>query len=205
MSGALSISIADQISPRLQALFAGLGDDRRHDFNESMGLPVAEATRRYLDGLAGTRHDTANALGATPSGFFAQAAEKVNLVADAGSATVSIDQPGMGRAAHDVDIDASASGKQALTIPLIAAAYNQRAYAVEGLFPVAILGGTETFLAKEDPDGGLVFWYELVPKVHQEQDRTMLPSDEAIGQAAKEGVLAYVDSLLAGTAGGAAS
>ena len=113
----------------MQTLFAGLGEDRRAELHEAMGLPVGELTRRHLDGLAATRHDTANALGATPSGFFAQAAEKVNVSADAAGATVSIDQPGMGRAAHDVDIRASDSGKQALTIPLIGLAAKEGALA----------------------------------------------------------------------------
>ena len=57
MSGiTVTINTEDAITPRLQALYRALGDDRKTAFLEAMGLPVAEVVSdRLAEGEGGAR------------------------------------------------------------------------------------------------------------------------------------------------------
>lgn len=196
MSGiSLNVDVQEGSTPKLRQFLAGLTDLR--GLHESIGLRARTLTRDHLIGIAGSRHATANKLGASPSGHWAQAAEKTSFEADANSATVTISHPGIGRAMHDVDI--LPKGK-CLTIPLIAFAYNVRAAAVwesEGLFVLKSKSGNAKAVAGKRLAGGTFQpWYLLVPKVHQAQDRSLLPSDDEYRIAGKEGARDYVNYLL---------
>lgn len=199
MSGlSLSVDVTDGATPTVRTFLEAVAHSRR--LHEAIGLRARTLTRDHLIGIAGSRHDTANRLGAQPSGHWAQAAEKTTYVADSDSATVTIAHPGIGRAMHDVDIYPG-GGKKALTIPLIAAAYNLRAASVwesEGLFVVKGKSskGNAAVAVKRLTDGSLQPWYLLLPSVHQKQDRSLLPSDEQYRVAAVEGARDYVDYLI---------
>jgi len=199
MSLTISVDIKDGVTPLVGRFVEGLTD--RTGLHEAIGIRDRNLIRDHFIVIAQTRHDTANRLGAEPSGHWAQAAEKTTFRADSDATTVSINQPGIGRAVHDVTIVPGA-GKQWLTIPLIAEAYNQRAYRVPGLFMPGAKGAKKHVLAKRGADGTLRFWYALVKSVTQKQDRTLLPSDEELRLAAFQGVRDYVDFLL--SRGGAA-
>jgi len=197
MSGiSLSVDVVNAVSLKIRAV-TGLLPDLR-GLHDAMGYAARTLTRDHLIGLAGTRHDTANRLGATPSGHWAQAAEKTTFTADATSATITITQPGIGRAMHDVDIHPS-GGAKTLTIPLIAQAYNLRAASVwesEGLFVVKgknSKGSGAALAVKRLSDGSLQPWYLLVPSVHQKQDRSLLPSNAAYERAAVDGAIRYLE------------
>ncbi len=205
MIGGLSIDVEvtrDNASPFVQRYVEGVKDRSR--LNAAIGEAERELVRNYLIDVTGQRHETAERLGATPTGHWARAAELTSFVSDGESATVTIHDPAAGRAAHDVTITPG-EGKLWLTIALIAAAYNQVARRVEGLFrPFAKVTGYRAtkegegfahtgsgegaermrVLAKKGTDGKLEFWYALVKGVHQVQDRTLLPSDEIIGKVA---------------------
>lgn len=200
MSGiSLKVDVNDGATPRVREFLERCANMR--GLHEAIGLRARALTRDHLIELARDRHATANRLGATPSGHWAQAAEKTTHTADAVSATVTIAHPGIGRAMHDVDI-VPTGGKKALTIPLIAQAYNLRAAAAweqEGLF---IAGGKNAkgkevaVAVKRLGDGSLQPWYLLVPRVHQKQDRTLLPSDGEYALAAQQGARDFADYLL---------
>ena len=172
----------------------------RTEMNTAIAEAERDLVRDYFINVTGQRHDTAEALGAEPTGHWSRAAEALSAVGVYDAAIVTIHDPAASRAAHDVTIEPG-DGKQWLTIPLIAAAYNQVARRVAGLFrPFAKVTGYRAtregggfahtgsgegaermrVLAKKGPDGKLNFWYALVASVHQHQDRTLLPSDEAI-------------------------
>lgn len=96
--------------------------------SQAMGEGVKEKTREHLAELAGSRHTTADRLGASPTGHLAMAAravESASVSADAASASFSVRHPGLGRAFHDVTITPG-GGRQFLTIPLNAIAYGRR-------------------------------------------------------------------------------
>jgi hypothetical protein len=196
----------------LQTFIAGLKD--RRFLHQAMGDRVAALTSAHFY----TRSTThANPFGAPSSRFWAKAGDKVtaqsSLRADDQAAVLTIQHPGVRRAFEDVAITPSA-GKQWLTIPLIAAAYNRRAYRVKGLFrplkkgasaigyrmkgnrrvPVFDAADRMHVLAQR-AGGTLVHWYALVRSVLQKQDRSILPSDEEFQAAALRGAVDYMDQL----------
>jgi len=187
MSG-LSIQVRDNASGHMASLIRGLRG-RRREMNEEIASDEAELVQNHFVKISAERHDTAERLGATPSGFWGSAVENTSFGASDEAATVSIKHPGIGRAGHDVDITPS-GGKTFLAIPQIAAAYNQRAYL--GLIFAVV--DKRPVLAKKTPDG-LVVWYALVKSVHQKQDRTLLPSDREILDVAKLAIARYADVL----------
>lgn len=191
MSAALSINVLDGATPALARVIGALSD--RRPLHDSIGRRLQGVVRDHLIHLANTRHATAARLGAAPSGHLGRAAEKTSFAADAESATVSIAQPGLIRAFRDVTINARPGS--ALTIPLVAAAYNQRAYRVPGLFIFKSRRKPGVaFLAKRE-GRSLVFWYRLVKTVRQKQDRTLLPADDALRDAALAGTRDYLAFL----------
>ena len=76
---------------------------------------------RHLQKVARERHNTASRLGATPTGFWAGAAQAVRLHTHANDAEVSVTHPGIARAVRDVLIRPRRA--KALAIPLHAEAY----------------------------------------------------------------------------------
>lgn len=200
MSGiSLNVDVRDGATAMVRDFIAGLTN--RTQLHEAIATRARTVTRDHLISLAGTRHGSANRLGASPSGHWAQAAEKTSADFDASSATITVSHPGIGRAFHDVEIYPGA-GKKAITIPLIAQAYNLRAASVwesEGLFIVkgkSSKGNGAAVAVKRLPDGTLQPWYLLVPHVHQKQDRTLLPSDREYRAAAVMGARDFVDYLI---------
>jgi hypothetical protein len=199
MSIGLKIEVRSaEVDRALARFFDGIRD--REDLHHQIGRRAQMATRSHLQAIAS--HATAERLGASPSGFWAQAAEKTSFTADDEAATISIDHPGIGRVAHDVTITPGA-GKKYLTLPAIEAAYNQRAYRVAGLhFMVRWIDGSRRAVAMAMSSGTgkektETVWYWLVKSVTQRQDRTLLPSDEEYGTVAQAGISEYIDSLLA--------
>lgn len=167
-------------SPRLLRYREKLSGPERAQLSRLMGEAVREKTRGHLIGLAGSRHATANRLGATPSGHLAMAARAVEgapIEADASSATVTISHVGLNRAFGDVTIVPKSA--KALAIPLIQQAYNRRPRQMsEPMFVLRSKKSGKSFLAiaqgKGEPP---LLAYLLVRSVTQKQDRTLLPSD----------------------------
>lgn len=193
MSGlSLTVDLSASGVPGIDELARGL--ETRQGLHERIGERVRNLVRDHFLEMEGARHTTAERLGAKPSGFWGMAANNTSSSADEDGAVVSVNHPGVGRADHDVTIEPG-QGKQWLTLPLIAQAYNQRAYRVPGLF--VVMGAAMPLLVQKRGDDGITPWYALVRSVTQPQDRTILPSDEGLNTAALAGVRDYVDQLLA--------
>ena len=190
----------DEVDLLLDRFMAGLTD--LTPLNEQVGTRATEVTRSHLVAIAQSRHATANRLGATPTGHWGQAAEKTTFSADQQGAIISIEQPGIGRVAHDVTI-VPGPGKTYLTLAAIAAAYGQLARRVPDLtFMIRMVDGLRRAVALarvegEGKDKTETVWYWLVTSVTQKQDRTLLPSDEEYRLAALAGVRDFVDRVLA--------
>jgi len=197
MSGiSLNIDVSDSGSRVVQRILALLTN--RTEMNEAISKKAQALTREHLRSISLTHR---NKLGAPSSGHWGKAVDKTTAQFDATSATVTIAHEGIGRSMHDVDIYPGA-GKKAITIPLIAQAYNLRAAAIwesEGLVIAGsknAKGKSVAVAGKRLEGGGFQAWYLLVPHVHQKQDRTLLPSDEEYTQNAKEAALSYVGLIL---------
>jgi hypothetical protein len=187
---ATSLSIRDDLTPKLRAVLDRLARTQRTRLHFKMGRAVQNLCRRHLLGLATTRHATAHKLGAQPTHFLASAADAAArpqaLSADATGATITIVHPAIGRAGHDVDIRPT-GGRQFLTIPISADSYGLRINQGENpRFPNAFF-----FTSKK---GHLLYGvkagqtihplYALKTEVRLKQDRTLLPSDQEIMRTA---------------------
>lgn len=168
----------NQSTPALAALVASLEDPT--------GLHVAMAARGerlmrdYLRAIAPGRHATANRLGARPTGILEKAAESPEGRGSVDGATVTI-RPGevLSRTFGEVTIRPT-GGKRYLTIPVAAEAYGRRAREFDDLKFIRIGPQQIPVLARRMANGNMVVYYALAREVKQKQDRTLLPSDDAI-------------------------
>ena len=121
--------VALKSSPIWQALGDGAGG-----FRDTLGNPYppfafgSSYAWVHVDRLEarelGLLDDTANRLGATPTGFWKDVEKAVRLHTHANDAEVSVTHPGIARAVRDVIIRPRRA--KALTIPLRAKAYGRR-------------------------------------------------------------------------------
>jgi carboxylesterase type B len=183
-------------SPKLAALSAALSGSKRAQLNEAMAMGVREKTRLHLAALAGTRHATAERLGAAQSGHLTQAARAVEaspVEADAGSATLTINHVGLGRAFHDVRIVPVNAKALAIPVDQIAYARSPRQLGIP-MFVFRSKTTGNTFLARRQAEKNErpLLLYLLVRSVTQPQDRTLLPSDQEWQKAAAQSAIDFI-------------
>lgn len=192
MSGLLSLDVRDGISDKLARVAQGLHGPARKEASAAMGEEVKMLILVHLRSVAETRHTTAQRLGGEPTGFYEQAVERVaadmRVSADAEGVSISMRHPMVARAFRDLFIEAKRS--KALTIPIAGIAYGRRA----GEF-------SDTFVAK-----GIIFQktgpnsimplFLLRRAVTLKQDRSLMPTNEAMNKAAGRGLQKYVKALL---------
>lgn len=164
------------------------------------GVRLARCIRNHLRLLASTRHDTANKLGATPTGHF-KASDVLPPNATNSDVSVTVTTPGISRAYHDIDIDPI--NGQFLTIPLHADAYglSAREYSERygKLFRINQKGSTEkgkVLYTKDALNGKPVPLYALVSHVHQVRDPSLMPTNAKMTEEAIEGALAAIKKIL---------
>lgn len=222
MNVAFQVNITDRLTLPMKNFIAALKN--RAALHRTMGLHVREKTREHLRAISLSRK---NKFGARSSRFWAKAADKVSApAATDASAVITINHPGIRRAYEDITIKPGTQtpGVQWLTIPLIAAAYNRRAYRVKGLFRLLKKGATaigyrlgkkqrripvfdsddKMHVLSQRTGETLTHWYALVKSVLQKRDRTLLPSDEEFSDAALARARMYIRQKHAATLGGAA-
>lgn len=200
MSRLLSIDIEDHATPALNALIARL--ESREQLHRAIGKTLKRAVREHVAEYAATHHTSSKKLGAEPSNFVAMAVDSIDHTdpkADGSGVALTLQHPFFARAFGDVEI--SPKG-QYLTIPMIAEAYNKRARTVPGLFFFKSKKTGKAYLAESNRAGSggksaLTIWYALVEHVHQDQDRSRLPSDEEITQSALDGCANYFEARAA--------
>ena len=95
--------------------------------NKTIGRSVLEETKDHLATMSGSRHKTADRLGAKHTNFLEYAAGRTILAgADEKSATIVVQNtPGLSRAFGDVTVTPT-GGRKWLTIPLHRMAYGKR-------------------------------------------------------------------------------
>jgi hypothetical protein len=196
----MSVSVDIQVTGNAQKMLAKLDAKliNRAELHHDIAARAENTVRDWLISLAGTRHATANRLGATPSGHLERAAESVHSESDATAATVNVTSPGITRAFKDITITPG-NGKKYLTIPATAEAYNKRAGTFNDLRLAFFKGGLLALVRpnKDAPKGERPpVYYWLKKSVTQKQDRTLLPSDKLLQSAAEEGTRDWLKSFL---------
>lgn len=171
--------------PVLERIRALTGEDRTQ-VHGVMANAMQELTRGYLLRL-GSAKQTSQKLGATPSGFYARAAASVEGRATSQGASVFMQRAGLSRAFRPYDLRPLKG--RLLTIPIDAEAYGKRARE----FPDGkwrrfsdedVAEGKSTasglVFGRPAPEKGGLFHalFRGVSKVHQDQDRNLLPSDQ---------------------------
>jgi hypothetical protein len=188
-----SINVRENATPKLRALMDRLGTTLRTRLHRNMGRAVQNLCRNHLIGLAATRHESASRLGAQPTGFLGYAAEAAAqpeaLSADSAGATLTIVHPGMSRVGQDVTITAGTQtpGVKLLTIPIAPEAYGVRISKGDnprfaGGFWFTSKKGNAIYGVREGKD--IHPLYVGKESVTLKQDRTLLPGDEEIMDAA---------------------
>lgn len=193
MSVALQINVQDGASPVMQQFMAKMRG--RLTMHRKVGRRVQNCIRDHLIKLGNSRHNTAAKLGATPTGFLSQAAEKVGrneaVVASQEAAVITLNHPGMKRAFQAITILPKTA--KCLTIPNVAEAYGNRFDSVLRKYGV-VSEKTGKLVLPPRADGKR--WFLLVPKAHQKQDRSLLPTDQEMKAAALDAATEYVAAIV---------
>lgn len=188
----VDISGASAAAADVQAMRNALAN--RRPLHAHMGEKVQKVTRDYL--IKDTNHKTATKLGATPTGHRAKLGAPnggIEYGYDAEKFVLRIPRSsGLGRAFYDMVI-LPGSGKKFLTIPACAATYGKSARDFsEGVLKLGTVQGRFMALVFADTNNP-AFW--LVRKVHQKQDRTLLPLDEDWRDVAVIAATEYLTNL----------
>lgn len=190
-----TISMEDHATPAILEMLARTKD--RTQLHRALGKDVEVMMKNYVRVDKEDRHETADRLGAPHSNFVAGAVEAIALKeANKDWLRISLNHPYFARAFGDVTITPK---KTYLTIPLIAAAYNQRAPTIQGLFFWTSASG-KSFLASAlkapGVKGTIELWYLLLKIVHQAMDRSRLPSDGQIVKTCVESGNTFYTQLI---------
>lgn len=190
------LTISDEIAPFLVRVMAGLGD--RGELHAYIAGRMEQVTREYVLRIAPDRHDTAERLGATPTGHLGKAAESIESQYDRNAAIVAFPRStGLHRAFQSVTITPG-PGKKFLTIPVNAAAYGKRAGEFTNLIFLRVgPRGTAVLARRINNEPILETMYLLLPQVFQEQDRSLLPSDMQYLQSAELGARDWIEAQAA--------
>jgi hypothetical protein len=191
----------DTATPWLNRLNNAMTGDRT-EFHGYVARRASERSRRHVSRLAHYRHETADGLGAKRTGHLTRASQSIEPAADAKAAYLEIPRNfGLHRAFHPIDI-VPLNGKEWLTIPATAETYGRRAGEFSGLF-FKIVGGRypALILSRNKREFTVAFW--LARSVHQEQDRSLMPSDEEFALDAEAAAIEFIRDLQDDNAGGA--
>jgi hypothetical protein len=187
----------------LARLIDGLTDRTR--LHQTLGTTLEKTTAAHLLAASRSRHKSARALGASPTGHLSRAAESVTHEADSDGVSIGITSPGITRAVRDLDIKPT-GGRKYLTIPARKEAYGKRAGEIDGLsfFRSKKTGtaglGITTGKGKERK---LHVFYWLVKSVTVPQDRELIPSADQYRTAAAGAASTYVAALRSANQGAA--
>jgi len=188
----------------LRKILEAVGPSGRAKLNAAVGRKLSYLVRGHFLGLQSSRHATAERLGATPTNYWGKAAESVSMTSDDESSTVSIGAPGISRAAQDIDI-VPGEGKKYLSIPIASESYGNRmligetAPRFENGFFFTSKAGNLIYAQKQGKgkDAQIHPLYLLKPSVHQQQDRSLLPSDDQFLDAALDTEREYLAATVA--------
>lgn len=204
MSATIKIEGQTRLSASLRGLAEQLSGDRAREMVLAAGYEVQSLTGRHLRSIALSRHATAQRLGAKPTNHWAPAAEKVEgsdaLSTVSGGVTnalavLRVRHPGISRAFKDITVRPTKA--KALTIPIHALAYGKRAGELRAQYNTFILGGKEnstgrSVIAMQNGKDEVIPLYVLVRSAKIPQDRTLLPTEEELSEAATLGVRNYL-------------
>ena len=178
----------------LQRVLDVVGPAGKAKLTEAGAYSLCVAVMRHVHAYARVHHDSANRLGAQPTGHFEDAVDSISYGPDGnGAAAVTIPIPGFSRVFGDVTV--TPRNAKALTIPINSISYGRRAGEMRRLgFTLFKFGKKEggvngVLYGYRDGDDHIEPLYALKSRVPLRQDRSMLPTDEDMTAAAQDGMV----------------
>jgi len=177
-----------------------VGPQGKAELCEAGAYSLYVAVVRHVLDYARAHHNTASRLGARPTGHFEEAVDSISYGPDGdGSASVKIPIPGFRRVFEPLTI--TPKNAKALTIPIAAVAYGRRARELEhmgfNLFKTSKRNGGKSgvLYGQREGDDEITPLYALKARVNLPQDRSMLPSDGDMSQAAADGMRQKIQDI----------
>jgi hypothetical protein len=162
---------------------------------EGMHARMAGAAERFLKDFgretSKTEHNTANRLGATPTGHLADAYERVESSSNATAASLWVPGASRLRAAFGAYTVTPTGGRKFLTIPVAAEAYGRRAKEFTGLRFMLVGPKKTPILGMPQGQGRMTTYYLLVKSATIPEDAGLIPFDD-LGAEAAEAAKAYL-------------
>ena len=186
----VTLNVTAHMHPKLAGMLTDLGPVWRRAIlgvgATGLQIEVASHIRREASG----RHRTASRLGARPTGHLEKGAARITSHATADRATVRVPIAGIARAFRDLEIVPVKA--KALTIPVSAAAYGHRVRELARMgWSIFRPKGHDVLMGSRNGSAAEPL-YALKKRVVVRQDRTLLPSDEAVSAAINKACAAYV-------------
>lgn len=192
------MTVAVSIPPRLTRFLGPLGPEGRHSLFSVAANALRIKVRGHLALLAASRHGTAQALGARPTGHLARGARAVTFEADASHGAVVIPIAGISRAFRDIEI--RPRNANALTLPVHGSAYGHRVAELRRMgWTVFRPRGRDVLMgvrkgAKSGREPAVTL-YALKRRATLRQDRTLLPSDAEMSASAAKAMLVEITRI----------
>ena len=201
----MRLELSNAAPPKLAAWMKTLDTPGRKELHEEIAEGLWQLVRNHLNNAAPSRHNTANKLNATPTGFLRIAFNNTEREADAGSAAVVINSD----PANNFDARAlmrtrgplriTPKEKKWLTIPIHALSYGRRVADLPSSlkifrFPKKGGHGEKSNVIGAKMDGKLVGLYALSRGVTVPQDEGLLPSKSEMLNDAKNSVVGALDN-----------
>jgi hypothetical protein len=186
----LNVSFRDKTTPFLKRLWRALDD--RTELNAAIARRAAVETRRHIREAASVRHETANALGATPTNYLTRRARDVQGTSDKRGAKVIVKGAIFARVNGPVTIRPVRS--KYLTIPIDKDSHGKRARDFEDLIFRRSKKTGASFLARK-VGRRLQPLFLLLKKVVLPQDVGLLPGDKDYASWSEQTAREYLDAL----------
>ena len=186
----VTLNVTASIHPKLLGMLSDLGPAWRRAILGVGATALQIEVARHIRRESSVRHRTASRLDAPPTGHLEKGAARVTSHATADRATVRVPIAGIARAFRDLEIE-PVNAKE-LTIPVAAAAYGHRVRELARLgWSIFRPKGHDVLMGSRNGSEAEPL-YALKKRVVVRQDRTLLPSDEAVSAAVNKACAAYV-------------
>lgn len=181
-------------SGAISRLMSLIGAQGKRQVNSVAAVSVRALTQKHLRKYAFSHHNSSARLGAPQTGHLEKGCAAITSYATGDGGYVQIPIPGITRVFGAVTITPKRA--RSLTIPLNRASYGRTASEVRQL-------GWKLFSAKgvlfgDKGDGAAVPLYALKKKVVIPQDKTMLPTEGEMADAAEKGIAHELKRVLQG-------
>ena len=208
----MRLNVTYQSNYVVDAVMGALRPESRAEVYSVAGRAVMNHVQRHIRSYMRTKHGSAHARGARPTGHYEKGAAAITMTADQSGAEVRIPIPGLKRAWEDMPIRPG-PGKDFLTLPKAAIAYGRKVTEVRALgWKVFRPAAQGAHLTQKSPrqyseyqniylgykgDEAPTLLYTLVDGVVQRRDPSLLPSQGEIAETGWNAIWKHIQKAVA--------